>query len=58
MFGFFKKKSERDVLMAEYTKLMEEAFQLSKVNRSASDEKTAEAANIMARIEALPLTNQ
>jgi hypothetical protein len=55
MFGFFKKKNEREILMAKYAKLNEESFLLSKTNRTASDEKAAEAAEIMAQIEALPL---
>jgi len=36
MFGLFKKKSKIDVLQKEYKKLMKEAFDLSKTNRSAS----------------------
>ena len=55
MFGLFKKKNEREVLLAQYSKLMEEAFHLSKTNRSASDAKTAEAAELMLKIESLPL---
>lgn len=57
MFGLFKKKNEREVLMQQYTKLQEEAFRLSKTNRRASDEKTAEAEEIMLKIEALTSTN-
>ena len=43
MFGLFKKKSEKEILLKEYAKLMEEAFTLSRTNRTASDAKTAEA---------------
>lgn len=53
MFGLFKKKSPADKLRAEYRKLMEEAFNLSKTDRTASDRKTAEADKIMSQIEAL-----
>jgi hypothetical protein len=55
MFGLFKKKSEKEILLKEYAKLMEEAFQLSRTNRTASDAKTAEAAELMLKIESLPL---
>lgn len=52
MFGFFK-KSEKEKLQKEYSKLMEEAFRLSKVDRKASDAKTAEAEEIVKQIEAI-----
>jgi hypothetical protein len=54
MFGLFKKKSEKEKLSAEYKKLMEEAFNLSKTDRKASDAKTAEADAILKKMEALP----
>lgn len=53
MFGLFKKKSEKEKLDDEYRKLMKEAFDLSKTNRSASDAKYAEADKIQKRIEEL-----
>ncbi len=53
MFGFFKKKSAVEKLQSDYEKLMKEAFQLSKSNRSASDKKIAEADEIMKKIEKL-----
>lgn len=53
MFGLFKKKSEKEKLSAEYKKLMEEAFNLSKTDRKASDAKTAEADDILKKIDAL-----
>lgn len=53
MFGFFKKKSAVEKLQDDYEKLMKEAFQLSKSNRSASDKKIAEADEIMKKIEKL-----
>ncbi len=51
MFGLFKKKSAKEKLHEKYKALLEEAFLLSKTNRSASDAKTAEAAEILAEIE-------
>lgn len=53
MFGLFKKKSAAEKLQEEYAKLMKEAFDLSKSNRTKSDEKTAEAEEILKKIEAL-----
>lgn len=53
MFGIFKKKSEVEKLQEEYKKLMKDAFDLSKTNRTKSDEKTAEAEEVLKKIEAL-----
>ena len=53
MFGLFKKKSEVEKLQEKYQKLMKEAFDLSKINRSASDSKYAEADVVQKKIEAL-----
>ena len=53
MFGLFKKKSEKEKLQEQYQKLMKEAFELSKVNRTASDDKYAEADIIQKKISAL-----
>lgn len=53
MFGLFKKKSPEDKLREEYKKLTEEAFRLSKTDRIAADQKTAEAEQIMTQLEAL-----
>jgi superfamily I DNA and RNA helicase len=54
MFGLFKRKSEKEKLQEKYAKLMEEAFLLSKTDRTASDAKTAEANALLAEIEKLP----
>lgn len=54
MFNFFKKKSEIDILKEQYSKIMKEAYELSKVNRTKSDAKYAEAETIMIKIENLP----
>ena len=50
MLGLFKKKSEVDKLQDQYKNLMKQAFELSKSNRTKSDEKTAEAEEIMKQI--------
>jgi len=57
MFGIFKKKSEKQKLETEYKQLLEEAFMLSKTNRRASDEKQAEAEQILDRIKKLEAEN-
>jgi len=57
MFGLFKKKSEVEKLQEKYQKLMKEAFDLSKVNRSESDKKYAEADDVQKKIEALQQNN-
>lgn len=53
MFGLFKKKSEIDKLNEKYQKLLKEAHALSHSDRKASDMKTAEADEILKKIEAL-----
>ena len=51
MFGLFKKKSEREKLLADYKKLKEQAFMLSKTNRSESDRLEKEAHDISSKID-------
>ncbi len=53
MFQLFKKKSEKEKLLEQYAKLTEEAFRLSKINRTESDAITAEAAALMDKLENL-----
>ncbi|MBK9734546.1 MAG: Lacal_2735 family protein [Saprospiraceae bacterium] len=53
MFGLFKKKSERELLEEAYKKKLKEAFDLSKINRSASDVLSAEAEEILKKIESI-----
>ena len=57
MFGLFKKKSPIEKLTAKREKLLQEAFDLSKSNRSASDKKMKEAEDIAQEIEALEKVN-
>ncbi|MBK6952794.1 MAG: Lacal_2735 family protein [Crocinitomicaceae bacterium] len=53
MFEFLKKKSPLEKLDKEHKKLLEEAFQLSKINRSESDKKYKEADDLAIQIEQL-----
>ena len=53
MFNIFKKKSKSEKLQEEYNKLMSDWHKLSTINRSKSDEKYAEAQNILEKIELL-----
>ncbi|MFT6865821.1 MAG: hypothetical protein ACJA08_000646 [Cyclobacteriaceae bacterium] len=50
MFNLFSKKPKLQTLQKQYQKLLEEAFNLSKTNRSASDKKVAEAEEIQKQI--------
>ncbi len=51
MLGLFKKKSEKEKLQAKYQKLIDEAYKLSHTDRKASDLKTAEANELLDKIE-------
>jgi uncharacterized protein YlxW (UPF0749 family) len=53
MFGIFKKKSPLEKLQEKHTKLLQEAFNLSKSNRSASDAKMAEAEIVQKEMDQL-----
>lgn len=55
MFGLFKKKSEKEILLKKYNTLTEEAYKLSHTNRTASDKKTKEANDILERIKIIEL---
>lgn len=50
MFGLFSKKSELDRLRQKHADLLKQAFVLSKSDRTASDLKTAEAAELETQI--------
>lgn len=54
MFNLFKRKTEHEKLDKQYKMLLKAAFNLSKVNRTASDKKIAEAKKILEKIEKLP----
>jgi hypothetical protein len=51
MFGLFKKKSDSEKLQEKYEKLLKEAFELSTSNRKLSDQKTAEANDILKQLD-------
>jgi len=53
MFGLFKKKTEKEKLLDQYNKLMEESFRLSTSDRKASDLKRAEAEEIGKQLEGM-----
>ena len=53
MFGLFKKKTEVEKLQSKYEALLKEAFELSKINRSKSDQKMFEADEVYKQIEIL-----
>jgi hypothetical protein len=53
MFSFFKKKSQKEKLQDQHRKLLEEAFKMSTVNRTKSDELVAKAAEIERQIETI-----
>lgn len=53
MFGLFKKKSPVEKLQEQHKKVLEDAFKLSKSNRSESDKLYAKAAEIEKEINGL-----
>ncbi len=53
MFGLGGKKSKLKKLQKKHEKLMQQAFDLSKTDRKASDAKYAEAEKVMKEMEAL-----
>lgn len=53
MFKFFSNKSEKERLNVKYRKLLEEAHKLSTTNRAQSDQKMAEANEVLKKIEKL-----
>ncbi|MBL3658959.1 Lacal_2735 family protein [Fulvivirga sediminis] len=57
MFSFFKKKSKVEKLEIQYKKLLEESYKLSHSNRKESDNKRAEAEEILKQIESLTNNN-
>ncbi|MDA9897950.1 Lacal_2735 family protein [Flavobacteriales bacterium] len=53
MFGFFKKKTEKEKLYELFDKKKKEAFVLSKSNRKESDKLEKEAFDILKKIDAI-----
>jgi hypothetical protein len=53
ILNIFKSKTPIEKLEEKYKKTLKEAFELSKTNRKASDEKYAESIRIVEEIESL-----
>jgi hypothetical protein len=53
MFGLFKRKTPIEKLQIKYQSLMQHAYNLSKINRSQSDQKHFEANEILKEINKL-----
>jgi len=53
MFGLFKKKKASEKLQVSYERLLKEAYEFSSLNRTLSDQKNAEANEVLIKIEAL-----
>ena len=53
MWKWFKTKSEKDKLLAEYNKVLEQAFKTSKSSRTESDQLYARAKEIESRLNEL-----
>lgn len=51
--GLFTRKTEKEKLQDKYKKLVNEAYKLSHSDRRASDLKTAEAEEVLKKIEAM-----
>lgn len=53
MFGLFKKKSPAQKLQEKYERLMKESYELSTIDRTASDKKRGDAEMVLKEIDAL-----
>ena len=51
MMSLFKRKSKKEKLEKKYRNKLEEAYKMSTINRTKSDELTYEAAQILKEIE-------
>ena len=56
MFNFLRKKTKMQKLKDKYKVLIEEAYHLSKYNRTKSDAKTVEASVVLSEIEKIENT--
>ncbi|NQX86619.1 MAG: Lacal_2735 family protein [Flavobacteriaceae bacterium] len=50
----FKKENRKEKLKFQYESLLKEAYKLSSSNRKLSDQMTAEAEEVMKKLEQLP----
>ena len=53
MLGLFKKKTQKEVLLDKYNKLMKESHRLSTINRAEADRKYAEAEELLKEVDQL-----
>lgn len=53
MFGLFKKKNKAFYLNKKYKALMQESYEVSKINRMKSDLLFAQAQEIIVQLEAI-----
>jgi hypothetical protein len=53
IFSIFKKKTKKEKLEQEYSKLIKESHRLSTINRAQSDKTTAKAHEVLKQIEKL-----
>jgi len=51
--GIFRKRTKQQKLERKHSKLLEEAYKLSRTDRTAGDQKYAEAEAILKEIESL-----
>ena len=51
MFGLFKKKTPEEKIQEQYKKLMAEAHKLSTIDRTKSDQKIAEAEELIKQLD-------
>jgi len=51
--GLFRKKSKAEKLEKKHAKLLEDAYKLSRTDRTAGDQKYAEAEAVLREIESL-----
>ena len=58
MLGLFKRKTEKEKLLARYKKIKDEAYRLSKIDRRKSDEKEKEANDILDAIDNIESTKK
>jgi hypothetical protein len=51
MFGFFKKKTKKEVLLKKYNELKKRAYETSRINRRESDRLEYEAQEVLKEID-------
>tara|TARA_B100001939_G_scaffold336772_1_gene340300 strand:- start:42 stop:221 length:180 start_codon:yes stop_codon:yes gene_type:complete len=51
MFGLFKKKTKKEVLLKKYNELKKRAYETSRINRRESDRLEYEAQEVLKEID-------